>query len=145
MTKNDLLLKKAIYMSIIILSISYILFGIGIIFVTFSQLAVIPILASLILVVLSTISIFICTIIMLVKICTMENIETGDKVLWAALTYLFNSFVLPFSFNKMIAKTNDNKAAIKLVIFEGISIVTMMILYLIFFARMTELLKYKIL
>ena len=146
MSKKEFLLKKIIYISIVVLSISLIIFGGSMLLSVFNSFKynypIVLLLISVILMTSSSISIYACTIVMIVKICTRNDLSTGDKVLWAILTYLFNSFVLPFSFNKVIAKTDDNADAIKLVILEGISVVIFVLIYLASFAKMAHYMQF---
>ena len=146
MKKEDRTLKNLIEISIIIFSISIILFGICFsAFMTgIDNLLILAgiFISSEILMCLSGIAIFVATIIMIVKICTDNTVQTGEKVLWAILVYLVNAFVLPFAFNKFVLKTADNKGAIKLVIFEGISFGVMLIGFIVFFVQMISLINF---
>ena len=136
MDNNNLFLKKSIYASIITFSICIIAMLAFIPGLTFEEIN--PTYAgiftiSMILLSISSIAIFVLMIIMIVKICTMQDVPSTDKIIWSILIYFFNTFVLAFAYEKFISRTNNYKDATKLVIFHGISIVLAIVAFFIAF------------
>ena len=136
---NSLLLKKSIYASIIVFSISFLVmfaFLPSLMFDGFNEKYAIIFGSCCVLLTLSSIAVFTLAIIMIVKIVSDPTASTNDKIVWSILTYAFSTFVLAFAYEKIIVKSNNYKDATKLVIFHGISIGLSMVLYIVFFIQM---------